>query len=1099
MTADKIRIAPYAGRVLFKTVYIRNEVAIDQIISYIHEGEYCTVLGPRFSEKSCLLQDVRVCLEAEESYVCAYINLWHAESASESDFFSSIALAATQAVGDITMPESPQTVTSGRSLRRFLESYLPDLGRDLILFIDHLEFVPTNLANLLLKSLRAAYTERDSWAEHHLGVVIAGSLSLARLTIGETSPFNIAKLVLIGDLTMTETRELITATWVAADVPASQAAIQRLAEAAAGDRYLIPLLCSRCASIVASHRYKRITRSVADKAIEWFLQEEAERTPPLREAVQAIEENTPVLHNILTILERESVPRRELSLDLSADIDDLRLTGAIKVVGDNYQIKNEIYRCYLKRHFDPGRVGHVLCMAGQWDEAISYLELSIAAGKDAYRADLQAAIINAIYTAKDVGKAYAYLARALSAAFSISSAIVYAANRAQAALNPVQCVREGEVALPDKAPVSLQEMNRAEIQAYMEGDYSLRRASSDKTLLVIPLVIDGQGPIGIITIYDYLSIEEFAEKRGIVLELLGFLRQAAKAIQAVQTQVEFYENEQRLQEVSRVINSSLELKKVLELILDQMQRVVVYDSASIQLLNSDGLKIIACQGFPDSGEVVGLPFPADPQFPNYQVLLQKKPLILEDVRQKYPQFADPFYHAEHVRSWLGVPLLHKNEAMGVITLDKETIGFYTEEDARLATIFANHAAIAIENAKLFAERQKRLEELDKLHQVSQVMTSTLEMQDVLNKIVKLGAGVSSDYTSIVLIGEDKDLYTSAEDFPGVPPLHVRARPNGITQRVIATGEVQPFDEVYDDETHNPELIRVRIRSYVGVPVKLKDKVLGVLFVHSLSPNTFEGQIPLLTTFANWAAIAVENARLYMNAVVTLSEVEKLQSNLIYTLSHELRTLLNEIKLPVTSLLRQDVVFDRETEDDFLLIINEEVDKLEKLVSDFLDMSKLESGHLEMDKRLMVVDEVIRHAMEAVQDQARGHEFVLNLPVQPLMAKGDPEHIEQVLVNLLSNAIKYSPNGGKITVCGKRDGGRINVSVTDEGISISQDEFDRIFQPFYRIDNSATRQAGGIGLGLAICKAIAEAHKGTLEVESSVERGSTFTFVWPATL
>jgi len=760
------------------------------------------------------------------------------------------------------------------------------------------------------------------------------------------------------------------------------------------------------------------------------------------------------------------------------------------------------------------------------------------------KSELLTATINAIYVSEDVSRAWSYLGQGVQAAYPDSDPRLYC--RSDQALRLIFPVEKDEhhklILLGDSRHPGI-------VEALSGPDYSVWASEDTRLLLPVRDGSVGTFSIGLASFGRLKAQSSPFQQREEILQLVEFLHQAARAIESRKQFTSLLRaaeiRSDKLNALNRTLTSLLHRDGLSEEVIlrvvvgagitsgwgleynrcalfmpDESRKVLTAclgvghlareeaetDWETFRYLNLDELidDLVVGRGVETSlhRRIKSLIFPLETD--QYDLLIRcyggREPIRSSAQQSRIETLPKGLVEAiRPPNEFALVPLTASDQILGVLYVDNKFSG--TEIDSErfeLLKTFANQVALILENARAHAELERQLEELDKLHQVSQVVTSTLEIQNVLDKIVKLGAGVSSDYTSIVLIEEGGGLYTSAEDFPGVFPLHIRARSNGITRRVIATGEVQAFEEVYDDATHNPELIRAEIHSYVGVPVKLRDKVLGVLFVHSLSPNAFEGQIPLLTTFANWAAIAVGNARLYMNVVATLSHVGKLQSSLIYTLSHELRTLLNEIKLSATSLLRQDVAFDRETENGFLLTINTGVDKLENLVSSILDMSKLESGHLEMDKISMAIDRIARHMIGSAQDQARRHEFVLNFPVQPLLAKGDRQRIEQVLFHLLSNAIKYSPDGGKITVCGKREGAWISISVSDEGIGIPPDEIDRVFQPFYRIDNPVTRQAGGIGLGLAICKAIAEAHGGTIQVESSLGRGSTFTFSWPAT-
>ncbi|MGD9099521.1 MAG: GAF domain-containing protein [Anaerolineae bacterium] len=216
------------------------------------------------------------------------------------------------------------------------------------------------------------------------------------------------------------------------------------------------------------------------------------------------------------------------------------------------------------------------------------------------------------------------------------------------------------------------------------------------------------------------------------------------------------------------------------------------------------------------------------------------------------------------------PLVSGGHPIGVIVADDRfSQGAITEDHLDLFDIFANEAAIAIENAKLNEETQRRILELNLVGQAARAITTSLELHKVLQRIVTLAAEVvHSDHTSVVLV-QDGELVDSVEDFddpfPYIPPLHERARQEGQTRQVIQSETPVLFGQVEaKDPTHNPSLRNAGIRSYAGLPLQVKEETLGVLFVHSFKPDAFQGSMELLTIFAHHAAIAIANARLFRN-------------------------------------------------------------------------------------------------------------------------------------------------------------------------------------------------------------------------------------------
>jgi two-component system cell cycle sensor histidine kinase/response regulator CckA len=186
-------------------------------------------------------------------------------------------------------------------------------------------------------------------------------------------------------------------------------------------------------------------------------------------------------------------------------------------------------------------------------------------------------------------------------------------------------------------------------------------------------------------------------------------------------------------------------------------------------------------------------------------------------------------------------------------------------------IVVNYREIT-ERKRAEEEIRQRHAELASLNHASQVITSSLDIREVLSQIVNLAGSVASAaYTSVVLVEEDGSLGLSAENFQEGPSIEIRARPQGITRQIIASRQPLVFDAVADDGTHNSALLAAGVQSYAGLPLIVKEEVLGVLFLHSRAPGAFRGRLPVLTTFANQAAIAIENARLYEAAQRELAE------------------------------------------------------------------------------------------------------------------------------------------------------------------------------------------------------------------------------------
>jgi len=227
----------------------------------------------------------------------------------------------------------------------------------------------------------------------------------------------------------------------------------------------------------------------------------------------------------------------------------------------------------------------------------------------------------------------------------------------------------------------------------------------------------------------------------------------------------------------------------------------------------------------------------------------------------------------------------------------------------------------------------------------------------------------------------------------------------------------------------------------------------------------------------------------------LHELDRMKSEFISSVSHELRTPLHSIK-GFGKLMLEGKVPDPETQKEFLTIIDKQSEHLGKLIDSLLDISRLESGRFQIQKRRMSIKNIIHNVVESSYTLAHDRGLVINEDIPSILPEieADGERLEQVMVNLLGNAIKFSNDGGSVTVKVEAKDGELMAQVTDHGIGILEEAIPHLFERFYRANDTMAR--GGTGLGLYIAKQIIEAHGGHMWVESKVGEGSTFGFSLP---
>lgn len=235
-----------------------------------------------------------------------------------------------------------------------------------------------------------------------------------------------------------------------------------------------------------------------------------------------------------------------------------------------------------------------------------------------------------------------------------------------------------------------------------------------------------------------------------------------------------------------------------------------------------------------------------------------------------------------------------------------------------------------------------------------------------------------------------------------------------------------------------------------------------------------------------------------NDITEIRSIERMKTAFVSTVSHELRTPLTSIKGFISTLLQDtDGFYDKDTTHEFYTIIDQECDRLTRLISDLLNVSRIEAGRaLDLNPVPVELTVIVEKVVAAQKSYTSKHEFAIDLDPEIPTIVADADKVDQILTNLTNNAVKYSPNGGTITVSGKKLDGLVRVSVADQGMGIPKEHLTKVFDRFHRIDNRDTRKAGGTGIGLYLVKHLVEAHGGKIWVESEVGKGSTFIFELP---
>jgi signal transduction histidine kinase len=472
------------------------------------------------------------------------------------------------------------------------------------------------------------------------------------------------------------------------------------------------------------------------------------------------------------------------------------------------------------------------------------------------------------------------------------------------------------------------------------------------------------------------------------------------------------------------------------------------------------------------------------------------------------------------RTGLYVPLMREGVAIGMIALRRAEAQLFTERQVALLQTFADQAVIAIENARLLNELRESLERqiatadvlkinADVLKVISR---STFDLQTVLQALIE-SATKLCDADSGNIARQQGGLFYAAETYGLSKEFtdYVRTVPiepeRGTAQgRALLEGKVVHIPDVKADPdyTWNEAQRLGGFRTVLGVPMLREGAAIGVFALARSEVRPFtEKQIELARTFADQAAIAIEDVRMFdeiRDKSRQLEEASQHKSQFLANMSHELRTPLNAI-LGYTELMA-DGAYGEPSEKMLGILKRLEANgkHLLGLINDVLDLSKIEAGQLVLELSDYCIQDIAQTVRSTLEPLAADKKLAFKVEMAGELppGRGDGRRLTQVLINLVGNAIKFT-DAGEIAIKAEANNGSFYVSVRDTGPGISAADQARLFQEFQQADNAITKKKGGTGLGLAISKRIIEMHGGRIWVESQPGQGSTFAFTLPVTV
>jgi GAF domain-containing protein len=657
-------------------------------------------------------------------------------------------------------------------------------------------------------------------------------------------------------------------------------------------------------------------------------------------------------------------------------------------------------------------------------------------------------------------------------------------------------------------------------------------AGGFRSILSVPLIREGT-PIGAIAVgrpepgpfpdEQVALLQTFADQAVIAIENVRLFTEVEARKRDL---TEALEHQTATSEILRVISSSPnDVQPVFEIIGERATRLCDAQIGLVSRVEGDQIHLAALHGVSREGtEAIGRYFPMrlDAELTTARAIRGRSVVHTFDV------LADPKYEAKDAaiagtyRGVLAVPMFREGQVIGAIFVARANPGRFADSKVELLKTFADQAVIAIENVRLFNELKTRtaqlthsVGELKALGEVGQAVSSTLDLETVLNTIVSRATELTGmDGGAIYEYDEMREqFYLHATDkLPDELVKALRAAPirkgEGALGQLAVTGELVQIRDIGDERAYQSRvrkiLMRLGHRSLLAVPLLREDHLLGGLVMNRKSAGEFAPEvIELLKTFATQSALAIQNARLFREIEDKSRQLEvasQHKSEFLANMSHELRTPLNAI-IGFSEVLSERMfgeINDKQAE--YLSDILESGRHLLSLINDILDLSKIEAGRMELDPTDFDLPTAIENTLILVRERAQRRGITLGRTVdQSLgMIRADERKLKQVLLNLLSNALKFTPEGGQIDVRARAHNGEAEISVADTGEGIAPEDQEAVFEEFRQVGKAA-KKVEGTGLGLAISRKFIELHGGRIWVKSQLGIGSTFAFTLPLTI
>jgi len=570
--------------------------------------------------------------------------------------------------------------------------------------------------------------------------------------------------------------------------------------------------------------------------------------------------------------------------------------------------------------------------------------------------------------------------------------------------------------------------------------------------------------------------------------------------------------------LTTVARSPADSRGVLASLVETARRLIRAEIAQIHLIEGDWYRLASSSGLSEEylDFVRHHPIAMDRQTLIGRVGLERQAQQIRDV------LADSEYGRQDIqeiggyRSILGVPMILDEEIIGVLSAWRTEVDPFPERAIQVLTTFAAQAAIVIRNADLVSalesgqsELEAKVDQLEALGEIGQAVSSSLDLDQVLTKIVTHAVELTeADGGSVFEFDElSEEFYlrttfgTSRDTAEALQAIHMKLRETLVGRAALQRKSLQiPDLRLVDCDPHLAVLLSRGWISVIAVPILRDQQIIGALVIRRKTEGGFSEELgELLETFAGQSAVAIVNARLYAELARKSAHLEvasRYKSEFIASMSHELRTPLNAV-IGFSEVLLQRMFGDiNDKQEEYLQDILVSGRHLLALLNDILDMSKADAGVV-LEPSVFEVRPALEECILWVSDKAgrRGLRIERDYGEEVETIRADEKRFKQVIGNLLSNAGKFARS--HIEVSAHNDGDMLTVAVSDDGLGIAPEDQGIIFEPFQQGKRPSREE--GTGLGLALCRQYIGLHQGDITVQSELGHGSTFTVTFPLDL